>query len=177
MDNDNKRVDLSELTMVETNEKIVKIFGEYEDLVTTNILLQNEVNGFPYLKQKDRKDLLNKINRLNIFDDLHQTILKKKYDNDVELRFLDKNKEQSNLVTSEEELEELKKDLSMDYRKSIEIKRQIDTKQARMIMLSKSLSKNSYAPITWDNTDHNQRAMDLRKPYNSMQSINRNQTH
>lgn len=131
--------------MNETNENIVKYFGEYDDLVTANILLQNEINGFPYLKQKDRKDLLNKINKLNIFDDLHQSILKQKYDNDIDIRAIEKNLFGFNIEHVKNDISKLRKRIYNEVTSQINIKQQIlelNTKLSSRVRQMKPIGQN-----------------------------------
>jgi exonuclease SbcC len=68
----NKYKDISGVSKIETNKKIVDLVGEYDDILLTNIMLQEskETNFINYQKA-DRIDFLIRHSSLHIFDKLH----------------------------------------------------------------------------------------------------------
>mgnify|MGYP005846499761 CR=1 FL=1 len=64
--------DISGVSKIETNKKIIDLVGDYDDILLTNIMLQEskETNFINYQKA-DRIDFLIKHSSLHIFDKLH----------------------------------------------------------------------------------------------------------
>lgn len=59
---------------VDTNKIISSIIGTYDDFVTMTFSLQENMDGFVYLSQADRKKFLYRIFKLNIFEDIEKLV-------------------------------------------------------------------------------------------------------
>ncbi len=68
---DDEVIDLSGKERSDTKSIISSFIGYYGDCVTTNIAIQNQSLGFIQLKNTARKDFLNNMLNLNIFDSLY----------------------------------------------------------------------------------------------------------
>ena len=68
-----KRECLNADTKLLTNKKIIELIGNYDDYLATCFSLQSGKNNtFLDMTQKDRKEYLNSILRLNVFEDCHK---------------------------------------------------------------------------------------------------------
>ena len=70
-------VSLNEPSTVQTKGKITELLGDYNDFLLTSIALQDKGLGMLTMTQSERKTLISKLFRLDIFDELHKTIKKK----------------------------------------------------------------------------------------------------
>lgn len=71
--------DISEDGKIRTDKKIIELFGTYEDMIMTSIILQVG-NNFIDIDDKDKKDILINILGLNIYDNIY-TKCKKEFAN------------------------------------------------------------------------------------------------
>jgi len=69
---DGKKTLINAKTKLETNKKIVEMIGGYNDYLSTCFSLQDNHHNFLQMKQMERKDFLNKLLRLNVFEQCHQ---------------------------------------------------------------------------------------------------------
>ena len=70
-----KKKDLTDTDKTRTNNKIIELIGYYEDYLTTSFCLQNSsAINFTEITQKKKKEYLNQILKLNIFDDCFKEI-------------------------------------------------------------------------------------------------------
>jgi DNA repair exonuclease SbcCD ATPase subunit len=58
----------------DTNKIIKSIIGNYNDFITMTLSLQENNDGFVYLKQSQRKDFLYRIFRLNMFEKIEKLV-------------------------------------------------------------------------------------------------------
>ena len=58
----------------DTNKIIKSIVGNYKDFITMTLSLQENSDGFVYLKQSQRKDFLYRIFRLNMFEKIEKLV-------------------------------------------------------------------------------------------------------
>lgn len=66
---------INENTKTQTEKKIREIFGEYEDMINTSVILQNGLN-FIDTSDHDKKQYLSKILGLELYDDIYDTCSK-----------------------------------------------------------------------------------------------------
>lgn len=76
MKNQQGWVSLNEPTTVQTKGKITELLGDYQDFLLTSVALQDKGLGMLTMTQTERKTLISKLFRLDIFDDLHKSIKK-----------------------------------------------------------------------------------------------------
>lgn len=70
---DSKRKCLNGIDKNETNKKIVELIGDYDDYMTTSFYLQsNKNNNFIEMTHLRKKEYLNDILKLNVFEDCHR---------------------------------------------------------------------------------------------------------
>jgi DNA repair exonuclease SbcCD ATPase subunit len=72
-------INISEDGKIRTDKKIIELFGTYEDMIMTSIILQVG-NNFIDIDDKDKKDILINILGLNIYDNIY-TKCKKEHGN------------------------------------------------------------------------------------------------
>ena len=69
-------VSMNEPTMVQTKKKITELIGDFNDFLLTSVTLQDQGLGMLTMTQTERKTLITKLFRLDIFDELHKTVKK-----------------------------------------------------------------------------------------------------
>lgn len=90
----------------DTNRKISSIIGDYNDYLTTCFSLQNGKNSnFIDMTQLQKKEYLNEILKLNVFEDCHNLAKEKLKKLSTELKFM----EQSNIIDLPLEKKKMKK--------------------------------------------------------------------
>ncbi len=136
MENNIKK-SLKGTSVTETNDNIIKYFGTYENITKMNILLQNDVNGFACLKQNDRKDFLKKIYKLDMLNDVCQTIRKKKYETEADLRALEKNKINDSLDNIQNKNKIAEHELEIEIEKKDNIEKHIYNLREKLLLQSK----------------------------------------
>jgi len=95
---DGSLVSLNGIDRVDTNKKIIKILGRYEDFISTTISLQNNNDSFMDMTQTKRKDFLNELLQINIFDELCQKAKDNRKDINSQLKMLTQHFTTDNLV-------------------------------------------------------------------------------
>lgn len=66
----NKEINISKDNKKETDNEILKIFGDYQDYLKTCIMTQNQPYNFIDMSQMEKKIFLNKLFRLDVFRDI-----------------------------------------------------------------------------------------------------------
>jgi DNA repair exonuclease SbcCD ATPase subunit len=69
-------VTLNESTLAQTKKKVVELIGDLNDFVLTSVALQDQVLGMLAMSQADRKTLISKLFRLDIFEPLLKQVKK-----------------------------------------------------------------------------------------------------
>ena len=59
---------------IETQKKIIKLIGSYDNIINTNIILQKNYKSFTDLSNLDKKKVIAKVSKLDIFDELAKHI-------------------------------------------------------------------------------------------------------
>ena len=67
---------LNDTTAIKTKKKIFSIIGDYNDFLLTSIALQDRGLGILALSQSERKNLISKLFRLDIYDSLSKKVRK-----------------------------------------------------------------------------------------------------
>ena len=65
---------LNGVSTTDTNKIISSIIGTYDDFITMTFSLQENMDGFVYLSQADRKKFLYRIFKLNIFENIEKLV-------------------------------------------------------------------------------------------------------
>ncbi len=89
--NDNTKKCLNGIDKNDTNRKIVELIGSYNDYVATCFALQGKDNSFLDMTQLQRKDYLNEILKLNLFEDCYKNARNKLKELTGQLKLLTKN--------------------------------------------------------------------------------------
>ena len=142
---------------IETQKKINNLIGSYDNMIDTNIVLQRNYKAFTDLSNNDKKRVIFKLSRLDVFDVMAKHVrcelmsLQKKIPmitkqikdilgNDMESTIVDK------MENEEKEIKQLNKekdDLNIEY----------EELNKKKIELNFELQKYSFIPIQFDTTE------------------------
>ena len=71
---DNITIQLTDEDRKKTDKVITNLIGSYDDFIFTNVQLQNNTNSFKEMTDKERKEYLYKVLKLNVWNDIIKTI-------------------------------------------------------------------------------------------------------
>jgi DNA repair exonuclease SbcCD ATPase subunit len=101
---------LNGLDKNDTNKKITDLVGDYSDYLTTCFCLQNaKTNNFIDMTQLQKKEYLNEILKLNVFEDCHELAKDKLKELSGQLKILERNIVQKSVSDLKEKIGGLKK--------------------------------------------------------------------
>lgn len=82
---------LNDINVTKTNDKIKELIGNYEDYLTTCFCLQNKNTNFIDMTQQNKKEYLNEILKLNVFEDCHELAKEKLKKLTIQLKMMEQN--------------------------------------------------------------------------------------
>jgi DNA repair exonuclease SbcCD ATPase subunit len=133
----NEIEDLSGSDRTGTNRIIQSIIGTYDDLVSTCISLQNNHNSFTDLTQAKRKDFLNQLLKIKVFELLYIKGNNKKKELSANLKYIQKNFSQE----EQDKLEDIVDDLTDEKEKQEKILEDSTEELTDLIKQQKKIEK------------------------------------
>lgn len=138
-DSDNNIIDLTGEKRNDTNNKIREVVGEYNDFILTAFATQGNNNGFVYMTQKDRKELLSYLLNINIFDSLSKIANTKSAALKSIIKELSKNNYQQQLTEYQDKIENLNNELSIINKNKNDIQEKINSVNDNIITTTKKI--------------------------------------
>ncbi len=145
--NTSEEIKITESDKKKTEEKIINIFGTYEDFTLLSIITQDNPINFLTMKDTEKKALLNKMFNLEIIKDVNREVNKehlaltkinKEYDN------INKENDLTKLLETIEKLNTDKKDINEKYIKKCEEREKI---KKEITVLEYKLNENQIEQI------------------------------
>ena len=139
--NKNKIRNLVEDTITKTQDKICSYFGSYKDATLTYAILQGNTINFLNLKNEERKKFLEKLFRLNFFEDIYVVVrdelTKLKQKMKQETKSIEKIMKGKRRNVYEKENEELEEEIKIEEDKIKRLKEKNEKYHKAMKMISK----------------------------------------
>ena len=138
LDQDEQIIDkLNGIDKNDTNKKIVELIGDYNDYLITCFCLQGKYTNFIDMTQLQKKEYLNEILKLNVFEDCHNSAKEKTKNSLAQLKIL----EQKVGMKSIKELKKNIKKLSLDINELEEQKEETNYKINEINQLMENLEQ------------------------------------
>lgn len=145
----NQKEKLNGLDKNDTNKKIIELVGDYTDYLTTCICLQNsKTNNFIDMTQLQKKEYLNEILKLNIFEDCHSVSSNKVKELTGQMKLLEKKISTTSMTDITESISTVTQEIQkLNLRQKIS-KELISENLDHMLDVHKQLPLNNYSELS-----------------------------